>query len=67
MDFMKMQNACSIFDTAAKELNHNELLVVLGMTIDYWTSRNNENPESLIKELAIVSAQVNETEGKAIV
>ena len=49
---------------AVAGLSREELLMVLGMTIDYHAATHNGNPADYIETLATVSKQVNDTMGR---
>lgn len=67
-DIMRVMRVMKLWEKAypiVMDLERDELLILCGMAIDYNSSKNGENPAEYIDQLAIISKQVNEQEGRA--
>ena len=64
---LKLFERCRTLDSIFKDASRDELLICLGMTIDYWAARNNDDPAEIIHDLSEVSNLVNTSAGRVAV
>lgn len=67
MILKKAEENVQTMDEMFRDEDSNMLLMCIGMTIDYWAARHDEDPAELIRTLQEVSAGVNEAFGRAVV
>lgn len=66
-DLMKAFENFRVLDEMFKDCSREELLACIGMTIDFWAARHEDNPAEMLKDLQEVSAGVNGALGQAVV